>query len=63
MASATVRGWMSCDVVSDRATPMELREAADFTIIDDLLHGYGGGYLAPILGSASRPAGPVRRPG
>jgi Xaa-Pro aminopeptidase len=23
------------------------------------LHGYGGGYLPPILGSASRPAGPV----
>jgi Xaa-Pro dipeptidase len=34
-------------------------EAAGFTIIDDLLHGYGGGYLPPILGSKSRPAGPV----
>jgi Xaa-Pro aminopeptidase len=34
-------------------------EAAGFTIIDDLLHGYGGGYLPPILGSESRPAGPV----
>jgi Xaa-Pro dipeptidase len=34
-------------------------EAAGFTIIDDLLHGYGGGYLPPILGSQSRPAGPV----
>jgi Xaa-Pro dipeptidase len=34
-------------------------EDAGFTIIDDLLHGYGGGYLPPILGSASRPAGPV----
>ncbi len=34
-------------------------EDAGYTIIDDLLHGYGGGYLPPILGSKSRPAGPV----
>jgi Xaa-Pro dipeptidase len=34
-------------------------EARGFTIIDDLLHGYGGGYLPPILGSKSRPSGPV----
>jgi Xaa-Pro dipeptidase len=34
-------------------------EAAGFTIIDDLLHGYGGGYLPPILGCRSRPAGPL----
>jgi Xaa-Pro aminopeptidase len=34
-------------------------EEAGFTIIDDLLHGYGGGYLPPILGCMSRPAGPV----
>jgi Xaa-Pro aminopeptidase len=31
-------------------------EAAGFTIIDDLVHGYGGGYLPPVLGTASRPA-------
>ena len=34
-------------------------EQAGFTIIDDLLHGYGGGYLPPVLGCKSRPAGPV----
>jgi Xaa-Pro aminopeptidase len=34
-------------------------EEAGFTIIDDLLHGYGGGYFPPILGSKSRPAGPI----
>jgi Xaa-Pro aminopeptidase len=34
-------------------------ELAGFTIIDDLLHGYGGGYLPPILGCKSRPAGAV----
>jgi hypothetical protein len=28
-------------------------------VIDDLLHGYGGGYLPPILGTRSRPAGPI----
>lgn len=47
------------------ATPTQVIEAsgviedAGFTIIDDLLHGYGGGYLPPILGCKSRPAGPV----
>jgi Xaa-Pro aminopeptidase len=34
-------------------------EQAGFTIIDDLLHGYGGGYLPPILGSQSRPSAHV----
>jgi Xaa-Pro dipeptidase len=47
------------------ATPAQVIEAsgviehAGFTIIDDLLHGYGGGYFPPILGSRSRPAGPI----
>ena len=34
-------------------------EKAGFTTCDDLLHGYGGGYLPPVLGSRSRPAGPL----
>lgn len=34
-------------------------EAAGFTTYDDLVHGFGGGYLPPVLGSRSRPAGPV----
>jgi Xaa-Pro aminopeptidase len=34
-------------------------EDAGFTVCDDLLHGFGGGYLPPILGSRSRPAGPL----
>jgi Xaa-Pro dipeptidase len=52
-------------VLRDGAKPSQVIEAArviegaGFTTIDDLLHGYGGGYLPPILGSASRPAGPV----
>jgi Xaa-Pro dipeptidase len=37
-----------------------LIEEKGFTIIDDFVHGYGGGYLPPILGTTSRPAaGPV----
>jgi Xaa-Pro dipeptidase len=32
-------------------------EARGFTVCDDLLHGFGGGYFQPILGSRSRPAG------
>ena len=32
-------------------------EKNGFTTNDDLVHGYGGGYFAPILGSKSRPSG------
>jgi len=52
-------------VLKDGAMPSEVIEAsrviegAGFTIIDDLLHGYGGGYLPPILGSQSRPSAHV----
>ncbi len=52
-------------VLRDGTTPAQVIEAAraiedaGYTILDDLLHGYGGGYLPPVLGSESRPAGPV----
>ena len=52
-------------VLKDGAMPQQVIEAAGvieeagFTIIDDLLHGYGGGYLPPILGSKSRPSAHV----
>jgi Xaa-Pro aminopeptidase len=52
-------------VLRDGAMPREVIEAArviedsGFTIIDDLLHGYGGGYLPPVLGSKSRPSAHV----
>ena len=48
-------------VLKDGAMPREVIDAAGvieqagFTIIDDLLHGYGGGYLPPVLGSRSLP--------
>lgn len=34
-------------------------ESAGFTTCDDLVHGYGGGYFPPIIGSRSRPNEPV----
>jgi Xaa-Pro aminopeptidase len=34
-------------------------EKAGFTTNDDIVHGYGGGYFPPVLGSRSRPAGPI----
>jgi Xaa-Pro dipeptidase len=51
--------------VARHGTPMqEIVEATrvieknGFTICDDLMHGFGGGYFQPIIGSTSRPAGP-----
>jgi len=52
-------------VLKEGASPRDVIEAssvieeAGFTIIDDLLHGYGGGYLPPVLGSKSRPSAHV----
>ncbi|MGW8183254.1 MAG: M24 family metallopeptidase, partial [Burkholderiales bacterium] len=52
-------------VVRDGATMQEIVEATGvieqngFTICDDLMHGFGGGYFQPIIGSRSRPAGPL----
>ncbi len=54
-----------CGAMRDGATPADivdaasLIEAAGFTTCDDLVHGYGGGYLPPVIGSRSRPAGPL----
>jgi len=52
-------------VLKDGVMPRQIIDAAGviedagFTIIDDLLHGYGGGYLLPVLGSRSRPGGQI----
>lgn len=49
-----------CGVLRHGARPEEVITAASviedagFTIYDDLVHGYGGGYFPPILGSQSR---------
>ena len=64
-AAATAAFDAIAAVLRSGATPAQVIEAsgvieeAGFTIIDDLLHGYGGGYLPPVLGCQSRPAGPV----
>ena len=53
------------DVLRHGTTPQEVVDAsgviedAGFTIYDDLVHGFGGGYFEPILGSSSRPNGPL----
>jgi Xaa-Pro aminopeptidase len=52
-------------VLEDGVMPQKIIDAggviedAGFTIIDDLLHGYGGGYLPPVLGSRSRPGAQI----
>ena len=52
-------------VVRHGTTMEEIIEAAGviekngFTVCDDLMHGFGGGYIQPILGTRSRPAGPL----
>jgi Xaa-Pro dipeptidase len=52
-------------VVRHGTTMDEIIEAASviekdgYTACDDLMHGFGGGYFQPILGTRSRPAGPL----
>ncbi len=52
-------------VVRHGTTMPEIIEAAGvienngFTVCDDLMHGFGGGYWPPVLGAKSRPAGPL----
>jgi Xaa-Pro aminopeptidase len=53
------------DVIRPGTTMQEIVDAAGiieergFTVYDDLMHGFGGGYFPPIVGSKSRPAGPL----
>ena len=52
-------------VVRQGTTMGEILQAASviedrgFTVCDDLMHGFGGGYFPPIVGTRSRPAGPL----
>jgi len=54
-----------CGVLRNGTTPAEavaasaVIEDAGFTTYDDLVHGYGGGYFPPILGSPSRQNEPL----
>ena len=54
--TAVVRHGTPMQEIIDAAGVIEER---GFTIFDDLMHGFGGGYFPPILGSCSRPAGPL----
>ena len=54
--TAVIRHGTTMDQILDAANVIEER---GFTVCDDLLHGFGGGYLPPILGTRSRPAGPL----
>jgi len=54
--TAVVRHGTKMQEIIDAANVIE---AGGFTVCDDLMHGFGGGYLQPVLGSGSRPAGPL----
>lgn len=55
MAGVLKAGAKPADVVAASG----LIEDAGLTVIDDILHGYGGGYFPPVLGARSRSNGPV----
>jgi Xaa-Pro dipeptidase len=54
--TGTIRHGTTMQAIVDAAGMIEER---GFTVYDDLLHGFGGGYFPPILGTKSRPAGPL----
>jgi Xaa-Pro dipeptidase len=56
--TGVIRHGTTMDEILDAAGVIEAR---GFTVCDDLMHGFGGGYLPPILGTRSRPAGPLPR--
>lgn len=45
--------------VQDLVDAASLIDEAGYTIYDDLVHGFGGGYLPPVLGTRGRPNEPV----
>ena len=53
MAAVIRHGALPVDVVAAAS----IIEERGFTTIDDIVHGYGGGYLSPILSSKSRTDG------
>ncbi|TMH98868.1 MAG: M24 family metallopeptidase, partial [Betaproteobacteria bacterium] len=54
--TAAVRHGTAMQEIVDAAGVIEER---GFTVCDDLMHGFGGGYFQPIVGTKSRPAGPL----
>jgi len=54
--TGVVRHGTTMDEIVQAAAVIESR---GFTVCDDLMHGFGGGYFPPIVGTRSRPAGPL----
>jgi Xaa-Pro dipeptidase len=54
--TGVIRHGTTMEQILDAASVIEER---GFTVCDDLMHGFGGGYLPPIVGTRSRPAGPL----
>jgi Xaa-Pro aminopeptidase len=54
--TGVIRAGTTMEEILDAAGVIEER---GFTVYDDLMHGFGGGYFPPILGTRSRPAGPL----
>ena len=54
--TSVVRHGTTMDEILQAASLIEDR---GFTVCDDLMHGFGGGYFPPIVGTRSRPAGPL----
>ena len=54
--TGVIRHGTTMEEILDAAQIIEER---GFTIYDDLMHGFGGGYFPPILGTKGRPAGPL----
>lgn len=54
--TSVVRHGTTMDEILQAASLIEER---GFTVCDDLMHGFGGGYFPPIVGTRSRPAGPL----
>jgi Xaa-Pro aminopeptidase len=54
--TSVMRPGCTMEQIVDASSVIESR---GFTICDDLVHGFGGGYFQPILGCRSRPAGPL----
>jgi Xaa-Pro dipeptidase len=54
--TSMVRAGTTMQQILDAAGVIEER---GFIVYDDLMHGFGGGYFPPVLGTKSRPAGPL----
>jgi Xaa-Pro aminopeptidase len=54
--AARLRPGVHAQALVDAAAVIE---DAGFTTVDDLVHGFGGGYLPPVIGSRSRAIRPT----